>query len=110
MEHSVHVQPNGHIVSFSGEIDLENSPAARTRLLEVVEYATTVFVDLTAVTYMDSSGIASLVEAYQRAKKTNVAFVLISTSPAVLRVLQMARLDKVFTIHETLEHAQHAKH
>ncbi|WP_454061855.1 STAS domain-containing protein [Candidatus Nitrospira salsa] len=108
MEHTVRSEQGSHIVALSGEIDLESSPMARTVLLEVVEQASKVFVDLTSVTYMDSSGIASLVEAYQQAKKSQIGFVLVSASPAVLRVLHMARLDKVFTIHENLEHAQHA--
>ncbi|GJL62242.1 MAG: hypothetical protein NPIRA04_08960 [Nitrospirales bacterium] len=108
MEHTVRSEQGGHIVALSGEIDLESSPMARIVLLEVVEQASKVFVDLTSVTYMDSSGIASLVEAFQQAKKSKVGFVLVSASPAVLRVLHMARLDKVFTIHENLELAQHA--
>ncbi|GJL49980.1 MAG: hypothetical protein NPIRA01_12070 [Nitrospirales bacterium] len=108
MEHTVRSEQGSHIVALSGEIDLESSPMARTVLLEVVEQASKVFVDLTSVTYMDSSGIASLVEAYQQAKKSQIGFVLVSASPAVLRVLHMARLDKVFTIHENLELAQHA--
>jgi len=108
MEHTVRSEQGAHIVALSGEVDLESSPMARTLLLEVVEQASKIFVDLTSVTYMDSSGIASLVEAYQQAKKSQVEFVLVSASPAVLRVLHMARLDKVFTIHENMEHAQHA--
>jgi len=108
MEHTVRSEQGGHVVAFSGEVDLESSPVARTILLEVVGKASNVFVDLTGVTYMDSSGIASLVEAYQQAKKTSVGFVLVSASPAVVRVLHMARLDKVFIIHESLESAQHA--
>lgn len=108
MEHRVEVDQDSHIVMLSGEVDLENSPTVRKVLLEVVEKAQHVFVDLTAVSYMDSSGIASLVEAYQQAKTHEVSFVLASVSPAVLRVLHMARLDKVFTIHESLESARHA--
>ncbi|GJL65767.1 MAG: hypothetical protein NPIRA05_07380 [Nitrospirales bacterium] len=108
MEHAIRREQDGHIVTFRGDIDLESSPMARTILLKVVNGASKVYVDLTSVTYMDSSGIASMVEAYQLAKNSQVEFVLVSASPAVLRVLHMARLDKVFTIHENLEQAQHA--
>ncbi len=108
MEYTVTVDEDNHIVALSGEVDLENSPTARKVLLEVVEQAKKILVDLTAVTYMDSSGIASLVEAYQQAKNNDVGFVLVSVSPAVLRVLHMARLDKVFTVYDNLENARHA--
>ena len=59
-------------------------------------------VDLAGVTYIDSSGVASLVEAFQAARKRRTGFALVSVGSAALRVLQLARLDKVFTIHETL--------
>ena len=89
-------------------MDLEQSPTARKILLETVDQAPHILVDLAAVTYMDSSGIASLVEAYQQAKKNGVSFILVSVSPAVLRVIRMARLDKVFSIYDNVESAKHA--
>jgi len=55
------------------------------------------------VTYIDSSGVASLVEAFQRAKGRGSGFALVSVNPAALRVFQLARLDKVFVIHESLQ-------
>ena len=57
------------------------------------------------MSYIDSSGVASLVEAFQVAKKQGKGFALVSVNAAALRVLQLARLDKVFTIHETLADA-----
>ena len=108
MEHQIRVERGCHIVSLSGEIDLENSPKARQILLDAVVQGQRVLVDLAAVTYMDSSGIASLVEVYQRAKKNGSGFTLACVNPAVLRVLKLARLDKVFTLHENLESALNA--
>ena len=61
-----------------------------------------VLVRMSAVTYIDSSGIASLVEAFQNARKTDKRFALVEVSDAAMRVLELARLDKVFTIHPTL--------
>ena len=58
--------------------------------------------NLEKVSYIDSSGVASLVEAFQTAKKAGSAFGLVSVNPAAMRVLELARLDKVFTIHATL--------
>ena len=105
MQHEVRVERDSLIVSLSGEVDLERSPKARQILLDSVGRGQQVLVDLAGVTYMDSSGVASLVEAFQRAKKNKTRFALVLVNPAVLRVLKLARLDKVFTIHETLDGA-----
>jgi len=102
MEHSVRDEGGALVVAFVGEVDLEHSPKAREVLLGALEGATSVIVDLAGVGYIDSSGVASLVEAFQRAKKQNTTFALASVNPAALRVLQLARLDNVFTIHETV--------
>jgi len=102
MEHSVTEERGALVVSLRGEVDLEHSPKAREVLLDCVRRGRKVLVDLSGVTYIDSSGVASLVEAFQRAKKSGVEFALVSVNAPALRVLELARLDKVFTIHESL--------
>jgi anti-sigma B factor antagonist len=96
-------------VELRGEIDLESSPKARQVLLKVVDQGKPILVELSGVSYMDSSGIASLVEAYQKAKKKGAEFALVNVNPSVLRVLNLARLDKVFTFYENLESAFNAE-
>ncbi len=91
------------VVSFSGDMDLENSPRARDALLELVGRKAILFADLSEVAYIDSSGVASLVEALQSARKQDTGFALVAVSEAALRVFQLARLDKVFTIFPSLD-------
>jgi anti-sigma B factor antagonist len=92
---------DGHaVLHLDGEIDLDKSPAARAALLECVDKYDDVVVDMSAVEYIDSSGVASLVEALQRARGRRVGFRLARVSPAATKVLALARLDKVFTIIE----------
>jgi len=102
MEHAVRDDRGALVVSFTGEVDLENSPKAREVLLDCVGRGISVFVDLSAVSYIDSSGIASLVEAFQLAKQKESTFALVAVSATAMRVLALARLDRVFTIHATL--------
>ena len=102
MEHAVRDEQGRAVVSFQGDVDLEHSPKAREVLLRCVAEGRDVFVDLSAVSYIDSSGVASLVEAFQASKKIGTRFVLVAVNEAALRVLELARLDKVFTIHKTL--------
>ena len=86
-----------------GEMALGNSPDARKVILHCLKKMKHVVVDLSAVDYIDSSGIASLVEGFQYARSNNLEFGLIGVSEAAMSVLKLARLDKVFEIHASLD-------
>lgn len=107
MKHRIEQKPEGIVVSFEGDVDLQSSPVARDVLLDAVERNGRVVVDLSAVGYIDSSGIAALVEALQRSRQRQggASLALAAVSDPVLRVLRLARLDRVFTIHPTLADA-----
>ena len=90
------------IVALEGEIDLEQAGAVRRALLDSLKEGLDILVDLSQVTYIDSSGIASLVEGLQVAKKQKSDLALVAVSQRVRRVLELARLDKVFLIHADL--------
>ncbi|MCO7222840.1 STAS domain-containing protein [Pleionea sp. CnH1-48] len=99
---SYQVAQNGEetVVFLDGDVDLERSPSARKVLLEWVEKGQNVVVDMSEVSYIDSSGVASLVEALQASKKNNVDFYLKQVSEPALKVFKLARLEKVFNIIE----------
>ena len=103
MKHEVIKKQGATIVVLKGDVDLESSPAAREVLLKSVEGAGKVLVDLSSVTYIDSSGVASLVEALQAAKRNGGRFALLAASDPTRRVLELARLDKVFTMYTTVD-------
>ena len=105
MKHEIRESGGATVVAFEGDVDLETSPAARKVLLDCVRRKQPVFVDMGAVSYIDSSGVASLVESLQAARKAGLDFGLVSVSDAALRVLQLARLDKVFQIYATIDEA-----
>jgi anti-sigma B factor antagonist len=93
------------VVALEGDVDLQSSPAVRQHLLSCFDSHSRVVVDLSGVTYIDSSGVASLVEAFQLSRKKNGTFALVNVSSAVMRVLSLARLDRVFAIHPSVEAA-----
>jgi len=103
MQHEITEQEGAVIVSFEGDVDLQTSPDARKVLLECVQRKKLILVDLSKVGYIDSSGVASLVECFQSARKVGQNLALVSVSDGALRVLQLARLDKVFKICDTVE-------
>ena len=79
------------------------TPAVRDRLGEVV--ATTdhdVVVDLAAVTFMDSSGLAVLVQARQQCQGSCRRLLLVHPSPPVIRLLEVAGLDGWFGLREAV--------
>ena len=91
------------VIGLEGDIDLSCSPDARKSILEVLQSNANLLVDLSKVSYIDSSGVASLVEGYQTAKKQTLKFGLIGVSEAAMSVLKLARLDKVFPIYASAE-------
>ena len=90
------------IVALSGDIDLESSPKVRTALLDCVGLKQGVLVDMSDVSYIDSSGVASLVEAFQTARKSDTKFGLVSVSQLAMRVLELSRLDRIFSIYDSI--------
>lgn len=90
------------IVQLHGDVDLSCSPEARRAILASLQQGHHTLVDLRAVTYLDSSGVASLVEGYQAARKLALRFGLVDVSEAALSVLALAQLDKVFPMHASL--------
>jgi anti-sigma B factor antagonist len=90
------------VIKLGGDIDMHASPSARAAILQSVRDSHPVVVDLSAVSYIDSSGIASLVEGLQAAKATRLEFGLFGASPAALRVLKLARLETVFKFYPAL--------
>ena len=108
MKHEVTRTEDRIIIALNGEIDLESSPKARELLLGSVAGEKSLLVDLSAVTYIDSSGVASLVEALKAARENGTRFALAAASEPARRVLELARLDKVFTMYDTIDDALNA--
>ncbi len=93
------------VVEVTGDIDLYTSPKLRQTVLELFRQRgqETVIVDLSGVQYVDSSGIASLVEGLQEAKKIDARFVLAGLNEAPRHVLELTRLLAVFEIADSAE-------
>lgn len=86
------------LVRLRGEVDLSWSQQVRRAVLDALGSGGAVGVDLSAVSYIDSSGIAALVEGFQNARARGGRFVLVAASDAVRAVLELARLDRVFVL------------
>ena len=90
------------ILDSTGDVDLYSSPTLREALLaQIVPEGPSVLVNMAGVTYIDSSGIATLVEGLQLSRQTKTRFGLFELRPNARSVLELARLNKVFTIFES---------
>ena len=103
MEIQIEDWPPYQLVRLGGDVDLHSSPRAREAILGCLKQKAPLLVDLSAVSYMDSSGVASLVEGYQTAKKQGLEFALVAVAQSAMNVLKLARLDKVLPIHASLD-------
>ena len=85
--------------AVSGEGDMNSAPGLRRALREAVDAGPGgVVVHLAAVSYMDSAGIAVLIEGLQWSRRKGLPFALAAVPRSVRVVLELARLDTVFTI------------
>jgi anti-sigma B factor antagonist len=95
------------ILDISGDIDLAHSPQMRKALLgEIKEKKVAkVFLNLGQVRYMDSSGIASLVEGLRASRDVGSRLILYSLTKHVREVMHLARLQTIFEIFEDEQQA-----
>jgi len=100
-------EENGaRILQIEGEIDLHASPALRAELHSFVETKTPLLlVDFSAVAYIDSSGLATLIEYVRDSKPFGGKFALFGLQPKVKMVFELVRLNELFTIVDTKESA-----
>jgi len=95
------------ILDLSGDIDLAHSPAMRKVLMvEIKEKRIPkVYLNLKNVRYIDSSGIASLVEGLKASRDQGSRLILFGLSRTVREVMELSRLQKIFEIYENEEQA-----
>ena len=95
------------IFDLSGDIDFANSPLVRDSVLREIRESRRprVLVNLSQVRYMDSSGVASLVEGLKASRDLGSRFILVGLSTSAREVLQLSRLLKVFEIYDSEEQA-----
>jgi len=95
------------IFDVSGDIDLANSPQLRKALLRELREVRMprVVLNMKAVRYIDSSGVASLVEGLKASREVGARFVLFGLNTTTREVLQLSKLVKIFEIYDDEDQA-----
>ena len=108
-EHIREVRREGNILIVvpSGEIDLNCSRELFEEMEALCQDKPSRFIiDLGSVSYMDSSGVSTLIEMFRIVNTYKGRFVLVSPQPRVRSMLEIAKLDKFFTIVDSIQEAR----
>jgi anti-sigma B factor antagonist len=94
------VPGDGYVtLRVSGEVDVHTAPTLRDSALAALrQHGSTLRIDLREVPFMDSTGLEVLLATRRRAELAGGSLTLVAPTPAILRVLEVTGLDKLFSI------------
>jgi anti-sigma B factor antagonist len=93
-----------NVITVSGEVDLATSPDLDAAIIAGLDSgAGSLVVDLTDVSFMDSSGLGVIVRGLKRCREADKDLDLVITNERVLKVFGITGLDQVIPIHDSLE-------
>jgi len=94
-------------LTIHGEVDMYSSPLLRKEVMKIAnQKIENILIDLQDVNYMDSSGVATLIEGLQLCKKYGGTILLAGMQDNVREVFELTRLDKIFKIYNNVTTAK----
>ena len=100
MEISEHAEGTIPVVAITGDVDLESSPKLRDFLKpKSAQKTPKLLLDFSGVNYIDSSGLATLIEYFQAVQGFGGKMALASLSPRVKNVFEIVRLEQIFSLY-----------
>jgi anti-sigma B factor antagonist len=95
-----------YVISLSGEVDLYTAPEFKQQLLEVIaQGGKDVIVDFSSTTFIDSTTLGVLVGGVKRLRTNEGRLSLVCSDRNITKIFEITGLDRVFTIHESLDAA-----
>jgi anti-sigma B factor antagonist len=92
------------VVRVTGDLDLATAPRFAHAVV-ATPTAPHVVIDLTACTFLDSSGVRALVQAVRETTEAGRRVDVVAASAAILRVLEITAVDRMVSVHPSLEDA-----
>jgi anti-sigma B factor antagonist len=106
MDISIETVEGKMVIAPSGDVDMHSSPALRNAILDQTgQKAATLIVDFSSVSYIDSSGIATLVEGLKVMNTYGGRLQLTGMTEAILEIFRFSKLDTIFEIYGDLDDA-----
>lgn len=90
------------VLDVTGEIDIYTTPQFKEAVSEAIDQnKPAIVINMTKVTYMDSSGFGTLLSATKRLRPLDGALYLSGCNEAIQRMLQITRLNTIFGVYAT---------
>jgi len=94
------------VLAVGGEVDVATAPRLREQLIGLVNQGShRIVVDLTAVDFLDSTGLGVLVGALKRVRTHDGDLSLVCDEPRILKVFEITGLTKVFAMYADVDQA-----
>jgi anti-sigma B factor antagonist len=98
-----------HVFDLDGEVDLQNARALRSLFQSKADrHCPVLFLDLSAVSFIDSTGIAALIEYLGNATEFGGKFCIAGMSDHVRNIFQIVQLHKAISMFNNLDEAKAA--
>jgi anti-sigma B factor antagonist len=98
------------VVSAGGEIDLHTAAGLQQALHQAMQHSSCVIIDLSRVSFLDSSGLGVLIGARSRAQQLGGSVFLVRPPATVRKLLVGTRLQQSFPVYESVQEAVDALH
>jgi anti-sigma B factor antagonist len=108
MNLAIRTAENTRIVDISGDVDLRASPTLRKQLFEALKESPRVAINLTAIRYIDSSGIAVMIEALKESQRLKHQLILFGMNGLVHDVFKLTHVIQIFKVVDTEQQALEA--
>jgi anti-sigma B factor antagonist len=95
------------LITVSGELDYHTGPQLRAQL-DAAPCQSGLVLDLSGITYCDSTGVSVLVHAYRCTENAGTMLALAGAAPEVFRLLSLTGLDRFFRSYDSVDTAIHA--
>lgn len=100
------IAPRRYVLEVTGDLDVFTAPLLKEQLLAAVEAgAKTIVVDLSAVTFLDSTTLGILVSALRRLRPVGGRLLIAGADTSVRSLFELTGLDRVFTLYPTCDEA-----
>ena len=97
---------DAHVLSLGGELDIATTPTVRSAIdAAIAGGAKRIIVDLTGLSFIDSTGLGVLIGGLRRARENDGRVVLVATEGRILRLLRVTGLVRIFQVYESLDAA-----
>jgi len=90
-----------HVITVSGKLTIDSSPDLLEKMKRSLKRTKCLRLRLADVRYIDSSGVATLIQGYKLSQERKVDFVLVDPSPKVQAIIELSQLHEFFQIETT---------